>query len=504
METTTTPQKPKKWYNKVWLAVLSGLLLFPVNSYVLWKNTTIRKLWKVLIFIVSPFFTLLTIGLLTLTYLFVSPLVKEISQTLSDKISARPEDDRPKVFYDLTTALAGYKDSDGEIIIPAKYDYASDIVDSSAVVCQDGKYGYIDDAGNQLLPLQFEEAFTFIDGVAVVKKGGQWMTIDSKGQTLKTLNYDDIFQMDSLYCSEKDALYGYLNDKGEEIMKPKLTIPYFFRNGLANFGHYENGNVYMNTRLKLGLFVECTKGDDFSDGLAAVIRNGKVGFINTKGELVIPAEYDYQERNGMTFLPSFYLGRASVEKNGKHGFINKKGETIIPFNYDDTGSFFETGITSVEINKKHGAIDTLGNFVIQPIYESLNDFYSEEAVRAKLNGKYGFVDKTGKVIVPFIYDLAYDYNQGAPFVQRNGKWALLNKEGKPITPFQFEGVYGRFSEGLACVKLNGKYGYISKSGKVIIDYKFENGENFSNGVVSRYNNGRKYIYDKKGREIRVE
>jgi hypothetical protein len=42
--------------------------------------------------------------------------------------------------------------------------------------------------------------------------------------------------------------------------------------------------------------------------------NGKMGFINKKGVLVVPAIYD------SAF--NFYQGRAAVEVDGKWGFIS--------------------------------------------------------------------------------------------------------------------------------------------------------------------------------------
>lgn len=52
-------------------------------------------------------------------------------------------------------------------------------------------------------------------------------------------------------------------------------------------------------------------------------KDGKIGFINEKGKLVIPLIYDnvsYFEKNGLV----------KVSKNRKFGFINKEGKEIIP------------------------------------------------------------------------------------------------------------------------------------------------------------------------------
>lgn len=60
---------------------------------------------------------------------------------------------------------------------------------------------------------------------------------------------------------------------------------------------------------------------DFHEGLAKV-QNWKYGFINIKGEVVVPLEWDNSEY--------FSEGLAVVEKDEKYGYINKAGELVIP------------------------------------------------------------------------------------------------------------------------------------------------------------------------------
>ncbi|MCL2816465.1 MAG: WG repeat-containing protein [Oscillospiraceae bacterium] len=63
----------------------------------------------------------------------------------------------------------------------------------------------------------------------------------------------------------------------------------------------------------------------FSEGLVDLCKNGKFGFADTTGKIVIPFEYDDAY--------CFAEGLAAVEKNGKWGFINKLNEAVIPFIY---------------------------------------------------------------------------------------------------------------------------------------------------------------------------
>jgi len=67
--------------------------------------------------------------------------------------------------------------------------------------------------------------------------------------------------------------------------------------------------------------------DAFSDGLAVVAKDGKYGFIDTAGRLVIPCEWDWAQ--------PFTEDLALVMKDGRCGFIDTAGVLAIPCEYDD-------------------------------------------------------------------------------------------------------------------------------------------------------------------------
>ena len=61
--------------------------------------------------------------------------------------------------------------------------------------------------------------------------------------------------------------------------------------------------------------------DDFQEGMACVKKNGKYGFINKKGKLVVNAIYD----NAF----SYENGLAYVAKGSNAYFIDKTGKKVI-------------------------------------------------------------------------------------------------------------------------------------------------------------------------------
>ncbi len=61
----------------------------------------------------------------------------------------------------------------------------------------------------------------------------------------------------------------------------------------------------------------------FAEGLASVSQQGKWGFINKTGKVLVPVEYE-------TTL-HFEDGLAAVKLNNEWGFVNNTGKVAIPF-----------------------------------------------------------------------------------------------------------------------------------------------------------------------------
>ncbi|HNF37394.1 MAG TPA: WG repeat-containing protein, partial [Chitinophagaceae bacterium] len=95
----------------------------------------------------------------------------------------------------------------------------------------------------------------------------------------------------------------------------------------------------------------------FSEGLAPVSkkmngRNFAYGFIDKTGKEIIPFEFEIAEE--------FSEGLAAVKKNGKYGFINKEGKEVIAFKYDGVISGFRNKVAKVMLNGKKIDISITG------------------------------------------------------------------------------------------------------------------------------------------------
>lgn len=275
----------------------------------------------------------------------------------------------------------------------------------------------------------------------------------------------------------------------------------------------------------------------FKENLAQVTINGKHGFIDKTGKLVIPAKYE------VAFGFSDNLAR--VKFNNKWGFINKKGDWVIPAKYDSAHEFHED-LAVAEINKKYGFINKKGEWVVPAQYSFAHDFsdglarvgnganayyidktgktiISESLLKFMVNGefseglaatcvgspdiykskkpcKYGYINKKGKLVIPAKYDFAYDFHENLALVRINNKHGFINKKGELVIPAKYDKAHS-FEDGLALVQFNNKWGFINKKEEWVIPAQYDKAYTFSDDLATVEINGKLGSINKSGKVI---
>ena len=329
--------------------------------------------------------------------------------------------------------------------------------------------------------------------IPVILDNGTYQFIDLSGNLLG--EYDDIDFVNDHSFSEPGMLRLLVEKDGKYgyvDATGRLVIPLDF-----DYAHY------------------------FHEGRAKVTKNGKSGFIDTAGTVVVPIEYDSAS--------DFSEGRARVEKDGQDGYIDTTGRLVIPLDFDSAGNFQE-GRARVTKNGKCGFIDTAGTVVIPIEYDDAADFLNGRA-RVTKNGKHGFIDTTGTIIIPLEYDFLD--NSFPCYVEKDGNayyiditgqpvwyepglfydnWIGLHKDGKEgrfdritgrlVIPIEYDVIYP-LSEGLCAVKKDEAWGYVDAVGDIVIPLELEYEEvgSFTEGLAW-VRRDRKYGYiDTTGRLV---
>lgn len=202
--------------------------------------------------------------------------------------------------------------------------------------------------------------------------------------------------------------------------------------------------------------------------LFPIRQNGKVGYINLKGEVVIQPHFQ------IAFFFSEGLAVACLERGERCGYIDPKGKFIINPQFRFAERFSE-GLAAVEVEDKVGYIDKEGKFVINPQFprsgDSLLRPFSEGLASVKIGDKIGFVDREGRIVINPQFDEATPFFDGLAAAKIGNKWGFIDKEGKIVINPQFDEAKW-FIEGLAPVRIGEQYGYIDKTGKIVINPQF--------------------------------
>lgn len=336
-----------------------------------------------------------------------------------------------------TNGKFGFIDKTGKVVIEPQYDYVEPFSEGMARVEVGDKWGFVDEKGKLVIAPQFDAAHDFSEGLAGVKIGKNWGFIDKAGKmVIPSKFYDDYYANGNFFYNfhdgmaivklrdEGDYRNGYINKKGEVVVEVSASLPGNFVNGIAISDNKiidKTGKVLANTQYDQIFRID---GD-----IIAVDRNVGYMIIDKSGSPLT---------GYLDFLPYYSEGLAIIKVDGKVGYADKTGKVVIEPKFDDGGSFSE-GLASVRVDDKWGYIDKKGQYVINPQFEWAGNF-SEGLAEMSVDRKSGFIDKTGKVVIAPQFVKVDDFSGGlalfhdglAGFQWQCDTWGYVDKTGKIV------------------------------------------------------------------------
>lgn len=313
-------------------------------------------------------------------------------------------------------------------------------------------------------------------------------------------------------------------------------------------------NKYLNGTLSLTLSFACMAGakaqtveitpefssavkqyevvQTFHDGMAAVMKDAKWGYINHTGREVITCsipkqfdvcidreDYGFYRDNG--YVRDFNEGMVAVAKEtsgAKHnyeralkwGYMDKDGKLVVDYIYDEAADFSE-GLAWVANEEFQGFIDKQGNKVLDGAKYYVPDagmlnymFKNGMACVVKMddegNAKYGYINKQGQEVVPCKYDAANPFSEGKASVgvykEENADalfpyvYSYIDTEGKVLFSCKEGLKAGDFHEGMAWVTADAQqYGFIDSTGTQVIPLRYYTDEVAMPKFIVDFNEG---------------
>ena len=407
----------------------------------------------------------------------------------------------------------GCMDLEGTMLLPVKEGNLFPVGGGLMIAGYPGKKsGVINLKGKTVIPFKYDTMIA-CGNYLIVKQNGKSGMLDRRGSVVISPEYDSIkpfyqeygskakpaFDYEAAFYVEKDGDVRVVNLSRTDGSSPSKheDTPYDYqrieRNGRYGYINY------------LGEEIPCQYDDAseyFSEGLAAVVKNGRFGFIDTQGNVSIPFQFEYRE-NAYHYYDilgygEFSDGYASMMKGKKFGAIDRQGNSVIPYEYDEAFRFHNGVAAVMKIDGdafKYGMIDKDNHLILPFDYEGI--YFINDVLFVYKNGKYGVLSKEGKILLPFQYDFFFPFApEGYIQVIKDNKYGLISDQGLEIIPCQYEYCdFDRISQ-LVKVKQNGKIGYLDLNNRVVIPIEFDAiGSFFNNGLCMVERDGKKGIHD---------
>jgi hypothetical protein len=376
------------------------------------------------------------------------------------------------------------------------------------------KWGFIDTTGNLVIPYQFDEVATdnytgfappgynffllkpfrnFSEGLCAIRIGASWGYIDKAGKVVIPLQYDSAGTFsEGLACVRKGDKIGYIDKAGKVVIPitldwfPQLSSNHASAEDNDEDSDHENDQKGLQKNESVPFMIECCQ---FSEGLAAVHRGQKCGYIDRSGNFVIPPRYE--------MCSQFYEGMATVSDGTTLCRIDKSGRVIAKLTSTD---FYGDGLFVREVgHNQYDFVDRATQKPFSQVFGGAHQFSAGLAAvspdsPSSMKGRqaWGYIDKTGKMVIPPRFYMGSNDLSSAFVDDRaiaatsplgNGPFGVIDRTGKWIVSPHYY-LIAAYREGLAWALSNSKIVYLDKNGREVIDPHTSWGNSFSEGLAA--------------------
>ncbi len=277
------------------------------------------------------------------------------------------------------------------------------------------------------------------------------------------------------YIRAKGGRPCLIDRKGNILFEPEvaLDVLYYPRYGMSLVK--KNGRYgYLDDRGDLVIPFQFKKAYGFSEnGLAFVVNDHNLGgYIDRSGDYVIPPIYDTGS--------NFQFGLAAVSRKGRYKYIYESGNKAIDGDFNYAGGFSKCGLSKYEnLGGKQGFLDT-NSITVMELKKGCHLFEFQEDSRItkfRMDNREALIDAAGKVITGFFDRIIISpYSLLNPFL-RNNLWGYIDNLGQEVIPNIYKKVTQFNHDKIAKVKAfhplaeNQVWEFYINEEDEIVDYK---------------------------------
>lgn len=413
---------------------------------------------------------------------------------------------------------------------------------------KDGKYGLITFEGKEIAKPIYDEidSLPYKEGELLVKQNEKCGVINIKGNKKVEIAYDEV-KVDEYYTdenryqyagyivlvkTEEGYRYGYLNNRGKEILKTEYNEISRVTEIQDNDNFYlicaKNGQygITKNEEQLLGNEYQSIQYDE-TNKVFVIEKSKKYGIANIEGKVIVPVQYHEIDITGIYLYARNEQGTTVYDSNGtqvdvdaniaildttnekykirinnqqgtKYGVINEEGKQLIEEQYNYIEYLHNNYFIVSNENGKLGIVDDKGEIKVEMNHDSLQRIQGTNLIQATLTGS-----KTTEVYSEAIEKICemqnatIEVNDDYIKVYNASEVKYFSKEGKELKNTE---VYA-MNQLFVAVK-DEKYGFVDKNGNVVVDYKYDKAYEFNPyGFATVEKDGKWGAINEQGEEV---
>jgi len=254
----------------------------------------------------------------------------------------------------------------GKEILACNYEEIKQVSGNNMyVVKEDGVLKIITNSLNTVKDSGFDDVSDINGEYMTIVVNGLKGVIDANGIELIPAQYEDLkYAHDNYFIAKSNGLYGIISTENVILLDFAYESLSFINK--ANFYTAENSNyttdiISRNLEVKLSHVIISELNID--KGYMRVRQEGKYKYYN----------FNFQEKQNKDVLINHTL--FLVNKNGKYGYVNQNGDLIVNYIYDDAKEQNEFGYCAVKQKGLWGVIGQDGTVILKPSVNLENSLY---------------------------------------------------------------------------------------------------------------------------------
>ena len=208
---------------------------------------------------------------------------------------------------------------------------------------------------------------------------------------------------------------------------------------------------------------------NFTEERALFVTNeGKYGFLDVKGHIVVPPLYDYAcpYHEGLALVglsdASGRMGYQMIDKDGGCVFALQIGNGILDERMEDGLLLFRENESRQLVYLDKTGLPAL--YLPNEMEESSSFQHGLSVFQMKTG--CGVINKNGKILVPGIYEEAFVAGEDRLSLTKGGKCGLADREGNFLSALEYDSISRFYASDRTVVKKDASFYWMDRKGKI--------------------------------------